>query len=116
PVKGEGEKVRIYRAADHRAEGEFVARTIERLQAERKLPYSAFTVLYRTNSQSRVMEESLRRAAIPGRIVGGVGFYDRREVKDVLSYARAALNPADDVSWRRILNRPKRGIGGTSEQ
>jgi len=116
PVKGEGEKVRIYRAADHRAEGEFVARTIERLRAERQLPYSAFAVLYRTNSQSRVMEESLRRASIPARIVGGVGFYDRREVKDVLSYARAALNPADDVSWRRILSRPKRGIGGTSEQ
>src|SRR5690606_23399379 len=61
-------------------------------------------------------EESLRRAGIPARIVGGVGFYDRREVKDVLSYARAALNPADDVSWRRVLNRPKRGIGATSEQ
>jgi len=116
PVKGAGEKVRIYSAADHRAEGEFVARTIERLKAERGLPYQAFAVLYRTNSQSRIMEESLRRAAIPGRIVGGVGFYDRREVKDVLSYARAALNPADDVSWRRVMNRPKRGIGDTSEK
>jgi len=116
PVKGAGEKVRVYRAADHRAEGEFVARTIERLKAERSLPYQAFAVLYRTNSQSRIMEESLRRAGIPGRIVGGVGFYDRREVKDVLSYARAALNPADDVSWRRVMNRPKRGIGDTSEK
>ncbi|HRN18855.1 MAG TPA: 3'-5' exonuclease, partial [Trueperaceae bacterium] len=72
--------------------------------------------LYRTNSQSRVMEEALRRADIPGRIVGGVGFYDRREVKDVLAYARAALNPADDVAWRRVLGRPRRGIGATSEQ
>jgi len=116
PVKGDGEKVKLYRAADHRAEGEFVARTIERLQAERQLPFASFAVLYRTNSQSRVMEESLRRASIPARIVGGVGFYDRREVKDILSYARAALNPADDVSWRRILNRPKRGIGDTSEK
>ncbi len=116
PVKGEGEKVRLYRAADHRAEADFVARTIERLRADRPRPFQDFAVLYRTNSQSRVLEESLRRAGIPGRIVGGVGFYDRREVKDVLSYARAALNPADDVSWRRVLNRPKRGVGATSEQ
>ncbi len=116
PVKGEGEKVRVYRAADHRSEADFVARTIERIRAEQPVPFEQFAVLYRTNAQSRVLEESLRRAAIPARIVGGVGFYDRREVKDVLSYARAALNPADDVSWRRILNRPKRGIGATSEQ
>ncbi|HRQ10065.1 MAG: UvrD-helicase domain-containing protein [Trueperaceae bacterium] len=116
PVKGEGEVVRVYHAADHRAEADFVARTVERIRAERDLPYDAFAVLYRTNSQSRVMEEALRRADIPGRIVGGVGFYDRREVKDVLAYARAALNPADDVAWRRVLGRPRRGIGATSEQ
>jgi len=61
------------------------------------------------------LEESLRRAGIPAKIVGGVGFYERREVKDMLSYARAALNPADDIAWRRVLNRPKRGIGKTSE-
>ncbi len=116
PVKGEGETVRVYHAADHRAEADFVARTVERIRAVRDLPYEAFAVLYRTNSQSRVMEEALRRANIPGRIVGGVGFYDRREVKDVLAYARAALNPADDVAWRRVLGRPKRGIGATSEE
>ena len=116
PVKQGGEKVKLYRAADHRAEADFVARTIERRKAELGLPYAAFAVLYRTNSQSRVIEEALRRASIPARIVGGVGFYDRREVKDVLSYARAALNPADDVSWRRVIGRPKRGIGGTTEQ
>ncbi len=113
PVKGAGEKVKLYRAADHRAEADFVARQIERLLGE---GYSAntFAVLYRTNSQSRVLEEALRRAGIPAKIVGGVGFYERREVKDILSYARAALNPADDVSWKRILNRPRRGIGKTS--
>ncbi|MFA5550241.1 MAG: UvrD-helicase domain-containing protein [Trueperaceae bacterium] len=116
PVKGEGEKVRLYRAADHRAEADFVARTIERLQTEGSRSLEEFAVLYRTNAQSRVLEESLRRAGIPGRIVGGVGFYDRREVKDVLSYARAALNEADDVAWRRVLNRPRRGVGATSEQ
>ncbi len=116
PVKAEGEKVRLYRAADHHAEADFVARTIERIRAERTLDYEDFAVLYRTNSQSRVLEEALRRASIPARIVGGVGFYERREVKDALAYARAALNPADDVAWRRVINRPKRGIGGTSEE
>ncbi|MEJ2290603.1 MAG: UvrD-helicase domain-containing protein [Deinococcales bacterium] len=115
PVKGAGAKVRLYRAADHRAEADFVARSVERLLAERSLHLGDIAVLYRTNAQSRVLEEALRRAGLPARIVGGVGFYERREVKDVLSYARAALNPADDVSWRRILNRPKRGIGKTSE-
>ena len=116
PVKGEGERVRIYRAVDHRAEADFVARQVERLRGQEELSPNAFAVLYRTNSQSRVFEESLRRAGIPAKIVGGVGFYDRREVKDVLSYARAALNPADDIAWKRILNRPKRGIGKTSEE
>lgn len=115
PVKAEGDKVKIYRATDHRNEADFVARQIERLVGERQLSYNDFAVLYRTNSQSRVLEEALRRAGIPSKIVGGVGFYDRREVKDILSYAKAALNPADDVSLRRILNRPKRGIGKTSE-
>lgn len=116
PVKGTGEKVRTYRAADHRAEADFVARQVERLTAEQDLSLNDFAVLYRTNSQSRVLEESLRRAGIAAKIVGGVGFYERREVKDVLSYARAALNPADDIAWKRILNRPKRGIGKTSEE
>ncbi len=115
PVKDEGHPVRFYRAADHRAEADFVARQVERLLAERGGDLNQFAVLYRTNSQSRVMEESLRRAGLEARIVGGVGFYERREVKDALSYARAALNPSDDVSWRRVLNRPKRGIGKTSE-
>jgi len=114
PVKGAGETVKLYRASDHRAEADFVARQIERLQSKELTPNS-FAVLYRTNSQSRVLEESLRRAGIPAKIVGGVGFYERREVKDMLSYARAALNPADDIAWRRVLNRPKRGIGKTSE-
>jgi DNA helicase-2/ATP-dependent DNA helicase PcrA len=113
-VKPAGDKVRIYRATDHRAEADFVARQIERLLAEGMSP-NEVAVLYRTNAQSRTAEEALRRAGIPARIVGGVGFYERREVKDMLSYARAALNPADDIAWRRILNRPKRGVGKTSE-
>ena len=116
PVKGDGEGVKIFRATDHRAEADFVARQVERLVAARDFSFNDFAVLYRTNSQSRVLEESLRRAAIPAKIIGGVGFYDRREVKDVLSYAKAALNAADDVAWKRILNRPKRGVGKTSEE
>ena len=115
PVKAAGDKVKLYRAADHRAEADFVARQLERLMTEKPYSYNDFAVLYRTNSQSRVLEESLRRAGIPAKIVGGVGFYERREVKDILSYARAALNPADDMAYRRIMNRPKRGIGKTSE-
>ena len=115
PVKPSGDKVKLYRASDHRAEADFVARQVERLLAEKDYTYNDFAVLYRTNSQSRVLEESLRRASIPAKIVGGVGFYERREVKDMLSYARAALNPADDMAHRRVLNRPKRGIGKTSE-
>ena len=115
PVKHEGDKVKIYRATDHRAEADFVARQVERLMAEKEYGYNDFAVLYRTNSQSRVLEESLRRASIPAKIVGGVGFYERREVKDLLAYARAAVNGADDMAYRRVLNRPKRGIGKTSE-
>ncbi|MGL4610190.1 MAG: ATP-dependent helicase [Trueperaceae bacterium] len=115
-VKGDGDKVKIYRATDHRAEADFVARQVERLIALKKYDYKDFAVLYRTNSQSRVIEEALRRASIPAKIIGGIGFYDRREVKDMLSYARAALNANDDMAWRRILNRPKRGVGKTSEE
>lgn len=115
-VNDAGEPVRTYRAADHRAEADFIARTIERKVASGEYHYDDFAVLYRTNAQSRSLEESLRREGIPARIVGSVGFYDRMEVKDVLSYARAAVNRADDVSWQRVLNRPKRGIGVTSQE
>ena len=113
-AKGEGEPVALFRANDHRAEADFVARQVEAWVAQGG-GYDDVAVLYRTNAQSRVLEEALRKAGVPAKIVGGVGFYDRREVKDVLSYARAALNGADDVSWRRILARPKRGIGKTTE-
>jgi DNA helicase II / ATP-dependent DNA helicase PcrA len=115
PAKGEGEPVGLFRANDHRAEADFVARSVEAWVGQGG-SYDDVAVLYRTNAQSRVLEESLRKAGVPTKIVGGVGFYDRKEVKDVLSYARAALNPADDVSWRRILARPKRGIGRTTEE
>ena len=114
PAKGDGEPVALFRAADHRAEADFVARQIDRWVADGGA-HDQVAILYRTNAQSRVLEEALRKAGIPAKIVGGIGFYERREVKDVLSYARAALNPHDDISWRRILGRPKRGIGKSSE-
>lgn len=113
PVKEEGHPVFFHRATDHRAEGDFVAEWITRLHAEGR-PLADMAVLYRTNAQSRVIEESLRRGQLPARIVGGVGFYDRREIRDVLAYARLALNPDDDVALRRIVGRPRRGIGDTA--
>lgn len=115
PAKGDGEPVTLFRAADHRAEADFVARQIDAWVGAGG-DHRQVAILYRTNAQSRVLEESLRKAGIPAKIVGGIGFYDRREVKDLLSYARAALNPSDDISWRRILARPKRGIGKSSEE
>lgn len=112
PVKSTGEPVRLYRAPDHREEAAFVAREVGRLA--RKLPLDQMAVLYRTNAQSRVLEEAFRRVNIAAKIVGGVGFYERREIKDVLAYARLAVNPADDVAFRRIINVPARGVGQTS--
>ncbi|MDO4264000.1 MAG: UvrD-helicase domain-containing protein, partial [Deinococcus sp.] len=113
PVKEGGHPVVFHRASDHRGEGDFVADWLTRLHGEGR-SFADMAILYRTNAQSRVIEESLRRVGIPARIVGGVGFYDRREIKDILSYARLALNPADDVALRRIIGRPRRGIGDSS--
>ena len=76
--------------------------------------FGDIAVFYRTNAQSRVVEETFVRAGIPYRVVGGVRFYDRREVKDTLAYLRALVNPDDEVSWKRIVNTPKRGVGDTS--
>jgi DNA helicase-2/ATP-dependent DNA helicase PcrA len=112
-VKEEGHAVFFHRATDHRSEGDFVAEWLTRLHGEGR-KFSDMAILYRTNAQSRVMEESLRRVSIPAKIVGGVGFYDRREIRDVLAYARLALNPDDDVALRRIIGRPRRGIGDTA--
>nr|WP_043816627.1 UvrD-helicase domain-containing protein [Deinococcus maricopensis] len=113
PVKDSGEPVLFHRANDHRGEGDFVAEQIT-LHHHRGIKFSDMAILYRTNAQSRVIEESLRRVNIPAKIVGGVGFYDRREIRDILSYARLSINPADDVALRRIIGRPRRGIGDTA--
>ncbi|GEM84176.1 MAG: DNA helicase [Meiothermus sp.] len=109
PTKEGGEPVRLYRAPNAREEAAFVAREILKLGH-----YPQVAVLYRTNAQSRLLEEHLRRANVPVRLVGAVGFYERREIKDLLAYGRVAINPADSINLRRIVNTPPRGIGATT--
>ncbi|MFN3391397.1 MAG: ATP-dependent helicase [Meiothermus ruber] len=109
PTKAGGEPVRLYRAPNAREEAAFVAREITRLGS-----FQQIAVLYRTNAQSRLLEEHLRRANVPVRLVGAVGFFERREVKDLLAYGRVAVNPADSINLRRIVNTPPRGIGATT--
>ena len=110
---GTGEAIQIVECADERAEARYVVGQIARSTADGGSLRDA-AVFYRTNAQSRALEEALRGADIPYRIVGGTGFYDRQEIKDALAYLRAIANPADDVSLRRIINVPRRGIGDTT--
>ncbi|MEQ1756801.1 MAG: UvrD-helicase domain-containing protein [Vicinamibacterales bacterium] len=104
-----GARILTYRAADDLDEAEFVARTARKALSEDS--ENSVAVLYRTNAQSRTIEDALRRSGTPYRIIGGVRFYERREIKDALSYLRLMLNPHDDVSLRRVINVPARGIG-----
>ena len=91
-----------------------MAHEVTRLQREQGLRWGDVAVFYRTNAQSRALEEAMVRAEVPYKVVGGTKFYDRREVKDVMAYLRVLVNPDDEVSWRRIVNVPKRGVGETS--
>ncbi|WP_299427831.1 ATP-dependent helicase [uncultured Meiothermus sp.] len=109
PTKAGGDPVRAYRAPNAREEAAFVAREIVKLGN-----YKDIAVLYRTNAQSRLLEEHLRRAQVAVRLVGAVGFFERREIKDLLAYGRVAINPADSINLRRIVNTPPRGIGATT--
>lgn len=111
---GSGEKIVIQQVADELAEGQFVIQTIDRLVSEQGYKYSDCAVLYRTNAQSRSLEESFLRYNMPYQIVGGVRFYERKEIKDTLAYLRFVANPLDTVSWRRIVNVPARGLGEKS--
>ncbi len=111
--RGEGERVRVARAADEHAEATLVAEAIEAAQRE-GIPFREMAVLYRMNALSRVVEDALRRRSVPYRVVRGTAFYDRKEVKDLLAYMRLAANPADDVACARIVNVPARGIGESS--
>jgi DNA helicase-2/ATP-dependent DNA helicase PcrA len=109
-----GDPICRYRAEDEHDEGSWVASEILRLRRAEHLSFGDVAVFYRTNAQSRVVEEELVRSGVPYKVIGGTRFYDRREVKDVLAYLRLLANPDDEVSARRIVNVPKRGIGGTS--
>ncbi len=107
-----GDPIQVVRCGDERQEASSVAAEIERLRGS-KDP-DQFAVLYRTNAQSRAFEEAFRRSGIPYRIVGGVPFYDRREIKDVLAYLRLAVNPSDDAAFQRAIGWPRRGVGAKS--
>src|SRR5437667_8304009 len=106
-----GEPVTLLAAADERDEAEWLAAELVRRSAEADVPYEGMAILYRTNAQSRPLEEAFRFRGIPYRLVGAVTFYERREVKDVLAYLRLIANPADDEAFVRIVNVPRRGIG-----
>ncbi len=110
----EGELIVTRTLADEAEEAEFVARTVRRAEDDGEAAYGDFAVLYRTNAQSRVLEEAFLRYSIPYRIVGGLKFYQRKEVKDVLSYARLLQNPRDTLALARVINEPKRGLGTTT--
>ena len=107
---GEGEKIKIYKGSNEYEEAEFVASTIKEA-LENGSRYSDFGVLYRSNAQSRTIEDRFVMEGIPYRLYGGVRFYERMEIRDILSYLKAVNNPFDDLSWARIINVPKRGIG-----
>ena len=106
-----GEPLILYQARDEQAEAEFVVRTIKILAAENGHTLDDFAVFYRTNAQSRVLEDALRREVTPYVIVGGLRFYERKEIKDLLSYLRLVANPDDAQSFKRVVNVPPRGIG-----
>ena len=106
-----GSKIKVYRAYSDTDEGNFIAKQIRKIKDAENKDYKDFAILYRTNAQSRIFEESLRRNDIPYKILGGTRFYDRKEIKDMLSYLKVLVNPNDSISLKRIINVPKRGIG-----
>ena len=108
---GSGEKITGFVASSEHDEAQFVADRIKELSREGNARYGDCAIFYRTNAQSRVFEEIFLRESLPYKVVGGVRFYERREIKDLLAYLRVLVNPSDEVSLRRIINTPKRGIG-----
>src|SRR4030095_7446723 len=106
------EKIRYFQAVDGDAEARWVADRIVDFRSRE--PNLKAAVLYRTNAQSRLMEEACRRAMLPYNIVGGFSFYERAEVKDTIAYLKLALNPSDDIALTRIINTPRRGLGKTT--
>ena len=112
--KDQGSKIKLIEAFTDHEEGLIIANQINDIHFSEHFKYSDFAVLYRTNAQSRIIEEALRKKNIPYRIYGGLSFYQRKEVKDLLAYFRLIINPKDDEAFKRIVNYPKRGIGNTS--
>ncbi len=110
----EGTRIRLLRATSDTEEGNMIANSIFETKMNNQLPNSDFAILYRTNAQSRSIEEALRKLNIPYRIYGGLSFYKRKEIKDLLAYFRLVVNPADEEAIRRIINYPARGIGATT--
>ncbi|WP_213527444.1 DNA helicase PcrA [Paenibacillus sp. J31TS4] len=111
--KGEGPKIKLFQADSEHEEGYFVVTEIKKGRGMGK-SYMDYAILYRTNAQSRVIEEILIKSEIPYKLIGGVKFYDRKEIKDILAYLRLISNPDDDISFTRVVNVPKRGIGDTT--
>lgn len=110
---GDGEKIQAYQASDERDEGRWIAAEIEKLRAT-GMSYDDMAVFYRTNAQSRILEDMFLRAGVPYKIVGGTRFFDRAEIRDVMAYLKMIVNPADEMSVKRVINTPRRGIGSTS--
>jgi DNA helicase-2/ATP-dependent DNA helicase PcrA len=113
-ANAEGEKISSYLASDERDEARFIAAEIEKLLRAEDRRYTDFAIFYRTNAQSRQLEDALLRAGVPYRIIGGTRFFDRMEIRDVMGYLKAVVNPCDVISLKRIINTPKRSIGGTT--
>ncbi len=112
---GDGEKIQAYQASDERDEGRWIAGEIEKLHVK-GMSYDDVAVFYRTNAQSRTLEDMFLRAGVPYKIVGGTRFFDRAEIRDVMAYLKMIVNPADEMSVKRVVNTPRRGIGSTSIQ
>ena len=110
----EGNLIELIKAVSDNEEGKLIASSIFEEKMQQQYKFSDFAILYRTNSQSRAIEEALRRMNIKYKVVGGLSFYQRKEIKDVLAYLRYSLNQQDEASFRRIINYPKRGIGDSS--
>ncbi|MFW5986340.1 MAG: ATP-dependent helicase [Halanaerobiales bacterium] len=106
-----GQALKKYVGTDGREEAAYICREIKKLKSSGDYDYRDMVVLYRTNAQSRIFEEILLRYSLPYQIIGGVRFYDRMEIKDILAYLRLIYNPADDISFLRVINKPRRGIG-----
>lgn len=114
-AEGDGDKVKAYQASDERDEGRWIASQLDKIH-DSGTSYDDMAVFYRTNAQSRILEDMFLRAGVPYKIVGGTRFFDRAEIRDVMAYLKLVVNPADDVSALRVVNTPRRGVGTSSIQ